>query len=82
MRRLTLTGSNTGLDAAKRKRGVFPELSSVFKASHVKVMLWWMARKAVQLASSSDVALRRSRFLMCGSCTLKLVCFQAARDHS
>ena len=55
MRKLQFTAKNTGLGTNSE----YPELGSAWKAAHVKVLLGYMARKAVQFASETG----ESRFL-------------------
>ena len=55
VRKLQFTAKNTGLGTNSE----YPELGSAWKAAHVKVLLGYMGRKAVQFASETG----ESRFL-------------------
>lgn len=48
VRRLFLTESNTGL--ASKGQG-HAEFGSCWKASHVKMLLWWFSKKATEFAN-------------------------------
>lgn len=53
MRRIFFTEVNTGLDKPSSE---YPALARCWKAAHVKVILWYMAKKAVEFAELSGVA--------------------------
>ena len=63
IRRRCFTLSNTGLGGGNQD---YAELGSVWKAAEVKIILWFLARKAVALASKSDVALHAHLALLVG----------------
>lgn len=52
IRRRCFTLSNTGLGGSNQE---YAELGSVWKAAEVKTIVWFLAQKAVALASKSDV---------------------------
>ena len=52
IRRRCFILSNTGLGGSKQE---YAELGSVWKAAEVKTIVWFLAQKAVALASKSDV---------------------------
>ena len=51
MRRLGFTKSNLNLNGDN----AFPELGSMFKAVHVKMILWYLTVKSNELAEAFDV---------------------------
>jgi hypothetical protein len=50
VRKIILTQRNTGLD---KKSTEFPELGRAWKAAHIKVLVWYMAVKAIEYADST-----------------------------
>lgn len=54
VRRLLLTPANLNLD---KKKGKFPELGTVFKAAHVKAVMWYCTKRAIAYAKSTGVPL-------------------------
>lgn len=53
VRKLGFTPRNLNLDGDKK---TFPELGTVFKAAHVKMILWFLTVKAVEFAEQIGVA--------------------------
>jgi hypothetical protein len=51
---LCFTPRNLNMDGDNKK--MYPELGTIFKASHVKVILWYLTLKSIQFAESTEVA--------------------------
>ena len=51
MKKIFFTPSNTGMVDNK-----YPELGAVWKAAHVKLVLWYCATQACKLAEETEVA--------------------------
>lgn len=49
VRKLSFTARNTGLDSNSE----YPELSTAWKAAHIKVVLWFLCLKAVEFANAT-----------------------------
>ena len=54
VRKLGFTPRNLNLDGDWKKN--YPELGSMFKGQHVKVILWYLTVKSIEFAEASDVA--------------------------
>lgn len=52
VRRLCLTPRNVGLE----DKNAYPELGTVFKGVHVKMILWYLSMKAIEFAKTTDVS--------------------------
>ena len=52
VRRLCLTPRNVGLEDKKS----YPELGTIFKGVHVKMILWYLSVKAIEFAEATDVS--------------------------
>lgn len=50
-KRVFFTPSNTGL----KDSNDYPELGSVWKAAHVKVVMWFVGKKICEVAASKEV---------------------------
>lgn len=51
VRKVCLTERNTGLDT----KSEYPVLGRVWKAAHIKILLWYMTRKAIQFGDAAGV---------------------------
>lgn len=60
VRKIILTQRNTGLD---KKSTEFPELGRAWKAAHIKVLVWYMAVKAIEYADSTGETRWYDRYL-------------------
>jgi len=66
VRKLGFTPRNLNLDVDKTKN--FPELGSVFKGHHVKVILWYLTVKSIEFAETTGVAGFKARSAFCKCC--------------
>lgn len=52
VRRLSLTPRNVGME----DKSGYPELGTIFKGVHVKMILWYLSIKAIEFAQTTDVS--------------------------
>ena len=66
VRKLGFTPRNLNLDGDRKKH--FPELGSMFKGHHVKVILWYLTVKSIEFADKAGVAGFKASSVFCTCC--------------